>query len=92
MESTINLKDITFENVKDLSESDVYRLMQELEHETNKDFFSDRMKIINSGFLFRYILPKKKALKAELEMYGYKFPSDEKVRNSNMVVGIKRKD
>lgn len=91
MNSKINLKDITFENVKELTETDIYYLMQELELVSDPTFRSDRMKVINSAFQFRYILPKKKVLKAELEMYGYCFPCNDKVRNSNMIVGIKRK-
>lgn len=91
MNSKINLKELTFDNVKELTEAEIYYLMQELEQECDNTFRSDRMKIINSAFQFRYILPKKKVLKAELEMYGYRFPCNDKVRNSNMIVGIKRK-
>ena len=92
MERNIHLKELTFENVKKLTETEIYYLMQELEQEKDNSYRSDRIKIINSAFQFRYILPKKKVLKAELEMYGYRFPCNEKVRNSNMIVGIKRKD
>lgn len=92
MESNILLKELTFENVKKLSESDIYCFMRELEEENDNSYRSDRMKIINSAFQFRYILPKKKVLKAELEMYGYRFPCNDKVRNSNMILGVKRKE
>jgi len=91
MDNQISLQELSCENVKSITENQVFDFMKELENPSNKEFYNEKMAVINSAFQFRYLTPSKKILKKELEMYGFVFPNNEKVRNSNMIMGIKRK-
>lgn len=91
MDNQISLHELTIEIVSNLTESEVFNFMKELDNTDSKTFYKEKMQIINGAFQFRYLTPSKKVLLKELEMYGFVFPNNEKIRNSNMIMGIKRR-
>ncbi len=90
IQSVVDLMELTQENVWDLTEEDVFSLVKTVQTDVEKEKRSHYMKIIGSAFEFRTISSKRRDLKKNFEVYGYKFfPAGD---NPNMLTGIyKRK-
>ncbi|MDP4187909.1 MAG: hypothetical protein Q8907_12160 [Bacteroidota bacterium] len=86
----IDFKNLTQENVWDLSEEEAFTLIQKLQNDIGKEERSPYLKIIDTAFEFRSISSKRRDIKQSLTLLGFKFfKADDKL---NMLTGIfKRK-
>lgn len=89
MERISSADQITPENIRQLSESDVYQLMDEVLRSLASSTRSQCMNVIKSVFDIRSISPSKKSLKKDMVLYGFKFFTIP--NNSNMILGIKKR-
>jgi hypothetical protein len=80
---------LSLENVWELTEEDVFRIVLQLQTEYEKDMRNHYVKIINTAFEFRRISKTQRALASSLAMCGFRFfPLEE----NRMLQGIcKRK-
>jgi hypothetical protein len=69
----IEIQSLTFENVWNLSEEEVFHLLEQLREIPEKEIRNDYMKIIDSAFEFRSITRSRRDLKEGLSMHGFKF-------------------
>ena len=88
----INIKSLTLENVWNLSEDEVFHMVQKIQEYLPKEERSQYMKIIDTAFEFRSISAKRRDMKQSLTLLGFKFFKPENDNNSNIITGIfKRK-
>lgn len=88
----VNIEVLNRENVWNLSEEDVFHMMQYMQNNLPKEEYSKYMKIIEIAFDFRSISPKRRDMKQSLTLLGFKFFKLGNDNNSTIITGIfKRK-
>ncbi|BDX38859.1 hypothetical protein CYCD_22140 [Tenuifilaceae bacterium CYCD] len=87
----IEPKELTPENVWNLSEEDAFNFMQHIQTNVSKEERMHYMKIIESAFEFRTISVKRRDMKQSMELLGFKFFKSNG-DTSNVITGVfKRK-
>lgn len=90
MESkNITLDELTSKNVNDLTEENVFYLLNTLICEFPREERPQYVNIISTAFDFRSIGSGNRTLKNDLEMSGYKF--FQIPYNKKLIMGVKRK-
>jgi hypothetical protein len=90
MERISSADQITQENIRQLSESDIYQVMDKVIRPLSASTRSQYMNVIRSGFDIRSISASKKELKKDMVLYGFKFFNI--TNNVNLILGIKKKN
>jgi len=84
------LTNLTEENVWNLSEEDVFSMMETIQTDVKKEERPKYTRIIGQAFDFRSISPKRRDLRMDLIKFGYKFFQSD--YNKSYLTGIyKRK-
>ncbi len=89
MENQIVVNDLTIETVKELTESQIAKVLYSLDLQINKENRLQYMKIIDTAFEVRSVSAKSKDRQKDLEFFGYKFFPIQ--NNRNYVRGIRKK-
>ena len=84
----IEPKELTLQNVWDLSEEDAFILTQYIQTKINKEDRLPFIKIIDTAFEFRSISSKRRDMKQSLSLLGFKFFKPENDNNSNIITGV----
>lgn len=82
----MEVKNLSSENVWDLSEEQAFHVFQEIQNESEKERRSQYLKIIDTAFELRSLSRSRRDLKEGLSKHGFKFfKVDEK---SSILIGV----
>jgi len=88
----MNIENLTLENVWDLSEEDVFNMLQYIQVNLPKEEQLPFIKIIDTAFEFRSISSKRRDMRQSLALLGFKFFKPVNDNSSTMITGVyKRK-
>ncbi|HNW51162.1 MAG TPA: hypothetical protein PKH79_08775 [Prolixibacteraceae bacterium] len=88
LQQIIDPKELTVQNVWNLSEEDAFNMVQTLQTEYSKEDRSPYLKVIDSAFEFRTISSKRRDMKQSLSLLGFKFFKPQDNSGSTMITGV----